>query len=169
MSLYSAFIIDAESGGEPYNLFEYGLGQQVVGCKRVATRAYTNVPRPSHAGLPMGWHAVINSWRVVTNQRHLDEAVLDWAAETTCRLQVGSYSFKLEPLLNLLMAPQPVNDPRGTRDGAHLLENINYSVQIDQLSLPALDKLKAHLVENTNTGRLIVWVYLDGRVTYGPI
>ncbi len=126
-SLYSAFILDAGSPRSLAECFTYSRSQPIWGTDIIATGAHTNVPRHGDAGLPMGWAMDVSHWRVQTNLRFLTDPILEWASETTLTLLEGG-AFPIEtietsPLVDLLLAPQPVLDPRDDENRVRRLRN----------------------------------------------
>lgn len=175
-SLYSCLIIEADAGPSDWRLFEYGRSQPVAGSKQLATRAHTNLPRPADVGLPMGWAAQIVRWRASTSIR-LQDPLLDWAAETSAEFRFDDKTVASSPLLDILMAPQPIlgNGHRLGRsigetiltgdpcDGLNMREMIGFGVRV--LAPPKdTDQLRAWLVSQHNAARMSLWIWLEGMI-----
>lgn len=132
----------------------------------MATKAHTNTPRAGYAGLPRGWEATISRWRASTNLR-FQEPLLDWAAEVAVVLRISYHQVATSPLLDLLMAPQPLWGDHARR-GLELPESLSFEVDVQ--SLPeATNKLRTWLVDATSSGRMLCWIWLEGSITRGPI
>lgn len=195
-SLYSAFVIDAELHRQgintQFNLFEYSMGQVLVGHTMAARRIHTNMPRSGYNGLPTGWAMQVSRWRASVNMRYLVEPVLEWAADTHLRFYIQSRPIAYSPLADLLLAPQQISDAGGSRsaqeiyqatargerlDGRPILlaENINFTVEVEFGTQAVQRMLMNYLVEravdlNGNRDdvsgelkpRLTCWVWLEG-------
>ncbi len=178
--LYSSLIVDADGYVmSNYTLFGYGQSQPVPGAKetRLATKAFTNVPRPGDSGLPMGWEMYVCRWRATTNLR-IDEPIMDWAAESFVQLFYNGHPYSTLPLLDLLMAPQAfmvmedsADEPNNLLPGISrgvlplwMRENITYEVRIQtpHETTGLSTKLLEYLLEHTRGHRMILWVYLEG-------
>jgi hypothetical protein len=179
-SLYSCFIIEAAESVPPqWELFSYGRAQQITGSNKTASAAHTNVPRAGYTGLPMGWEARITRWRATTNMI-LSEPIMDWAAETDAGLWYGGELITRQPLLELLMAPQPLGEffsEMRTVNGAvaargtylWLRENLSYEVRVETQRGGLIEDLQRFLITHTVHHRLICWVRLEGDIERAPL
>jgi hypothetical protein len=178
-NLYSCFTITAApSEQNEWSLFSSGAGWPIAGDQRlIQTRAHTNIPRGGDTGLPMGWEALIRTWRASLNTRFVDGPVLDWAQATSAELFFNEKPYATASLLDLLAAPQAVFDDvpsreffaaRAGRDQPAfqpmwIRENIRYGVTVTSPQR-AVDGVKKWLAEHTVDGRILCWVHLDGVV-----
>lgn len=165
-SLYSCMIIEPRCEQTQWRLFSYGRSQIVCGSTKPATPAHTNLTRPGDCGLPMAWSADIERWRASTNLR-LHEPLLDWAAETWATLRYNDRNVTHSPLLDILMAPQPLysveDPPRGRPLPLQLRENLCFEVAIESPPT-AMQPLLTWLVDATPSGRMWLWIWLEGVV-----
>lgn len=169
-ALYSALVIEANEvcGAEiPWELFCYGRSQQVTRSSITATGIHTNVARSSYVGLPRDEEFWVRRWRASTNHRFSEE-VLQWAAETEVSLSYNGKRRRMTPLIDLMMAPQPFEDldqpnPQERIAGLWMRENISWSVEVMTPAQSTIDALQRWLVEHTTNGKLICWVWLEGR------
>lgn len=185
-SLYSCFALAAGSDIATWNPFNHGIGYPIAGDPSlIMTRAHTNIPRSADVGIPMGWDAVIRTWRASANMRFADGPIADWAAGTTVELFFNERTYSSTPLLDLLAAPQPLFEDRGLRDVladsdlAHdrvglalaanpnppmwIRENIAYGALVTSQQKEA-NAARLWLVENIPTGRFLCWIHLDGMI-----
>lgn len=81
-SYYSTLELEGHREGSIWQLFNYSRSQAIPESQRLASQWHTNMPRSGDCGLPQGWSALINGWRISTNIAISTPPLKEWADKT---------------------------------------------------------------------------------------